>query len=144
MAKLSRAAGWGTRAFLWLVKGTLLLMAATTLVLWPMSREQSLEVSHEQWFVEPERVDLHNFAALADHCRILIRHDHIHYLSGKYLELGRELATRATRDGSFFWTEVWQGGYGWQLENGWGPFRWYLHPVRLGDYAEDHHYFSLP
>ncbi len=54
MRKILRAAGKTARAFLWIVKGLLLLLAVATLVLWPVSRHRSLWMEGTRWRWEPQ------------------------------------------------------------------------------------------
>jgi hypothetical protein len=54
MRKLLSVVGRGVRAFLWIVRGLLLLIALGVLVLWPMSSSNVLWIEGQRWLKAPQ------------------------------------------------------------------------------------------
>jgi hypothetical protein len=125
MRKLLGAVRVGIRAFLWIVKGLLLLLAVATFVFWPLSRGRTLYVEVQRWTDGPHPKQYGYRAGCGDG-RVLI---------------GRTWTNSETKTGGWKWqADVWR----WALNDSdlpstWGPFRWvfegFSDPARSSRYC---------
>jgi hypothetical protein len=102
MKKLFRTMGQGVVAFLWIVKGLLLLLAVGAVVLWPVSRGRQMGVSAERYTAGPvSGEDRWYYAACWDGRA---------YLDCGWLDAGGDWGLARIR------AEVQSGGNGWRWE----------------------------
>jgi hypothetical protein len=72
MQKMLWAVGWGVKAFLWIVKGVLLVIALGALVLWPMSRGKELRLERLQYEVREGQIEEYALPIICNNGQILV------------------------------------------------------------------------
>jgi hypothetical protein len=137
MRKLLSVMRGDATAFLWIVKGLLLVLALATLVLWPVSRGKFFFVRGEKYTAKPEGVDAVHAGMGYGSGRVFAWYNTEHFgprwpagARGNMLMTAQKTAARegggwkcevASDDSSSFLVVSWQG---------WGPLGWRFFTTR--------------
>ena len=112
------------RAFLWTVKGLLLLIAVVLVAVWPMSNKRNYTIGLDRYFIGPDSVDYVDLSWGCDNGQAYLL-DYRELSRGEDLRKMRQ--ADAARHGDFWelnWHSYESDGLGSFLDSSRGPFRW--------------------